>query len=163
LVKELEVEPDVALTAENTLLGTPQYMAPECLLAPDSVDARTDIYALGAVAYFLLAGENVFTGSSVLEVCGQHLHQRPRSLSDRGVVVPDELEALVLACLEKDPARRPQSALELRRQLETCSVEGWNAERAHNWWLEHEAELGVEVPRRPEPSAALTVNLARAA
>jgi eukaryotic-like serine/threonine-protein kinase len=163
LVKELEVERNVALTAENSVLGTPQYMAPECLLAPDSVDARTDIYALGAVAYFLLAGEEVFTGSSVLEVCSQHLHQRPRSLSERGIVVPAELEALVLACLEKDPARRPASALELRRQLEACSVEGWDAERARSWWLQHEAELEVEVPTSRVQSAALTVNLARAA
>jgi serine/threonine protein kinase len=160
LVKELEVERDLALTAENSVLGTPQYMAPECLLAPKFVDARTDIYALGAVAYFLLAGEDVFTGSSVLEVCSRHLHERPRPLTERGVVVPAELEALVLACLEKDPARRPASALELRRQLEACSVEGWDAEQARNWWHQHEAALELEAPQSPEQSSALTVNLA---
>jgi hypothetical protein len=173
LVKELDEERDLALTAENGVLGTPQYMAPECVLAPGSVDARADIYALGAVAYFLLAGEEVFTGGSVVEVCSQHLYQRAQPLSERGIVVPAELEALVLACLEKDPARRPQSAGELRRLLEGCSVEEWDAERAGNWWLEHAAELALEMSSqsplardaqgREQPSRALTVNLARAA
>jgi serine/threonine-protein kinase len=163
LVKELEVEKSVELTAENSVLGTPQYMAPECLLAPGSVDGRTDIYALGAVAYFLLAGEEVFTGRSVLEVCSQHLHQRPRSLSERGIAVPAELEALVLACLEKDPALRPQSAVELRRRLEACSVEPWGAEQAQTWWREHAAALEVPEPPSLERSTALTVNVARAA
>ena len=77
LVKEFEVGRDVTLTGASMIVGTPQYMAPESILAPDSVDARTDIYALGAVAYYLLAGVDVFDGKSIVEVCGQHLHQEP--------------------------------------------------------------------------------------
>jgi serine/threonine-protein kinase len=163
LVKELEVGRNVPLTAEHAVLGTPQYMAPECLLAPESVDARTDIYALGAVAYFLLTGEEVFQGNSVLEVCSQHLHQRPKSLSERGIAVPAELEALVLACLEKDPALRPQSALALRHRLEACSVEPWDAEQARKWWLDHATELDAPEPPSLDRSRALTVDAARAA
>jgi serine/threonine-protein kinase len=142
LVKELEVDRDVKLTGSNTLTGTPQYMAPESILEPDSADVRTDLYALGAVAYFLLAGSEVFNGKSLVEVCSQHLHEKPEPLSARGVVVPADLEAVVLACLAKDPDRRPQSAAELQSQLEACAVEPWDAASAQAWWLEHQADLG---------------------
>jgi serine/threonine-protein kinase len=141
LVKELQVEREVQLTGASAITGTPQYMAPESIRAPESVDARTDLYALGAVAYFLLAGKEVFDGQSVVEVCSQHLHQKPEPLSAHGVEVPPELEALVLACLEKDPARRPESAAALRAQLEACRVEPWTDEDARRWWQKHQAEL----------------------
>jgi len=151
LVKELEVDGDVQLTGASTLTGTPQYMAPESILAPDSVDVRTDIYALGAVAYYLLAGSEVFGGKSIVEVCSQHLHQAPEPLSARGVTVPAELEAVVLACLDKKPACRPQSAAELRRRLEACAVEPWDSASARSWWLEHQSDLdGDAVPSAGE-------------
>jgi eukaryotic-like serine/threonine-protein kinase len=141
LVKEFEVDRDVKLTAASAVIGTPQYMAPESIRAPDSVDARTDIYALGAVAYYLLAGVDVFNGTSVVEVCSQHLHQAPEPMSARGVTVPAQLEAIVLACLEKDPDRRPQSAAELRRQVDACTTDPWDSERARAWWSAHQREL----------------------
>ncbi|MDB4938317.1 MAG: serine/threonine kinase [Labilithrix sp.] len=137
LVKELEVDRDAKLSGSGTLTGTPQYMAPESILEPDSVDVRTDIYSLGAVAYFLLAGSEVFDGTSIVEVCSQHLHQKPDALAMRGIVVPPELEEVVLACLEKDPDRRPQTAAELRRRLEGCEVEPWESESARAWWAEY--------------------------
>jgi len=158
LVKELEVDRDVALTGGGTLTGTPQYMAPECIREPDSVDVRTDIYALGAVAYFLLAGSEVFGGKSVVEVCSQHLHQAPEPLSARGVTIPAELEAIVLACLEKSPDRRPQSAAELRRRLEACAVEPWESENARMWWLEHQAKLDAEATDRSDEGRTLAVD-----
>jgi serine/threonine-protein kinase len=142
LVKELAVDGEAKLTGASTITGTPQYMAPESILAPDSADARTDIYALGAVAYYLLAGSEVFHGSSVVEVCSQHIHQAPQPLSERGVTAPAALEGIVLACLEKKPERRPQSASELRRLLVACDVEAWDDESALAWWSEHKAALG---------------------
>jgi hypothetical protein len=141
LVKEFQVEGDVELTAASTILGTPQYMAPESIREPGSADVRTDIYALGAVAYYLLAGVDVFDGKSVVEICAQHLHEEPASLSARGVAIPAELEAVVLACLDKKPDRRPQSAAELRRRLEACAVEPWDSASARAWWLEHQPAL----------------------
>jgi serine/threonine-protein kinase len=141
LVKEIEVDPEVGLTGRSTMTGTPLYMAPESISAPDTVDARTDIYALGAVAYFLLTGVHVFDGKSVVEVCGKHLHERPVPPSSRGVTIPPELEALVLACLEKDPERRPRSAAELARRLEECKVETWDNAKARAWWTEHQRDL----------------------
>lgn len=150
LVKELEVSGDARLTGANSVTGTPRYMAPECILAPESVDARTDLYALGAVAYFLLTGTDVFTGGSVLEVCSQHLHQQPEPLSARNVEVPGQLEAIILSCLEKDPSRRPSSAAELRRRLEACSVEPWSEERARDWWRDHQSELSRDLEQNEQ-------------
>lgn len=141
LVKEFEVEGDVNLTGANSIIGTPKYMAPESILDPNAADARSDLYALGAVAYYLLAGSDVFTGKSTLEVCTQHLHQQPQPLSMRGVTVPADLEALVLSCLSKDPNQRPQSAAELRRRIDACSVEPWDSDKARAWWAAHKAEL----------------------
>jgi eukaryotic-like serine/threonine-protein kinase len=105
-------------------------MAPESILHPDSVDPRTDIYGLGTVAYYLPSGVDVFDGRSIVEVCSQHLQQEPQPLSAKGVANPVELEAIVLACLHKDPAHRPQSAAALRRRIESCSVEPWDSARA---------------------------------
>jgi serine/threonine-protein kinase len=141
LVKELAVDEDVKLTGASAITGTPQYMAPESIRAPDAVDARTDIYALGAVAYFLLAGVDVFDGKSIVEVISQHLHQAPEPLSARGIEIPAELEAIILACLSKEPNLRPQSALELRRKLEACQIEAWDDEKAHAWWRQHPTTL----------------------
>jgi serine/threonine-protein kinase len=144
LVKELAVDREIGLTGASIVTGTPQYMAPESILEPDSVDARTDIYALGAVAYFLLAGSEVFQGKSLVEVCSQHLHQPPEPLSARGIVISAELEAIVLACLAKEPAHRPQSAAELGGLLEACTVERWDSANAQRWWFEHQRELDGE-------------------
>jgi eukaryotic-like serine/threonine-protein kinase len=141
LVKQFELDRDVRLTGASTVLGTPQYMAPESILTPDSADVRTDIYALGAVAYFLLAGVDVFQGKSIIELCTKHIHEQPESLAARGIAISAELDALVLACLEKDPARRPQSAAELRRRLEECVLEPWDSNHARAWWLEHQLQL----------------------
>jgi serine/threonine-protein kinase len=148
LVKEFEVDRDVKLTAASIVVGTPQYMAPESILAPDSVDARTDIYAVGAVAYYLLAGVDVFEGKSIVEVCSQHLHQEPMPLSARGLGIPAELDAVVLACLDKDPDRRPQSAAELRRRLEACAIQPWDSARALAWWHEYQSELDRHAVQR---------------
>ena len=151
LVKELEMDGDVQATAADTLVGTPQYMAPESIVSPSSADARTDIYALGAVAYYLLTGADVFDGKSIVEVCIQHLHHVPEPFSAHRVTVTAELEALVLACLEKDPARRPQSAAELRGRLEACGEQRWDSDDARTWWVEHRAQLELEVVAEVAP------------
>jgi serine/threonine-protein kinase len=161
LVKEFAVDGDARLTAASALIGTPLYMAPESIRDPDTVDARTDIYSLGAVAYYLLAGVAVFDGKTVLEVCGQHLHQPPASLASRGVAVPADLEAVVLECLSKDPARRPQSAAELRRRVAACDVEPWEAESARAWWREHRDELQRDTAQPTGEAKTLAVDAAR--
>ena len=156
LVKEFEVDRSANLTGENVVLGTPQYMAPESILKRESVDARADIYAVGAVAYFLLAGTDVFDGKSVVEVCSQHLYQQPNSLRKRGVAVSPELDAVVLACLEKDPNLRPQTVVELRQQIEACPVEPWDREAALAWWRMFPTDLHDDEPV-PRPTEVHTI------
>ena len=159
LVKELAVGPDPSVSIAGTLTGTPQYMAPESILAPDSVDARTDIYALGAVAYYLLSGRPVFDRKTLVEVCSAHLHEQPAPLAAHRVSVAPELEALVRACLEKQPERRPQSATELRLRLEACAVEGWDENRARTWWLEHQPAFDHETTRVSAEARTIAVDV----
>jgi hypothetical protein len=161
LVKEFAVDREVDLTAAGAVVGTPQYMAPESILHPEAVDARTDIYAVGAVAYYLLAGADVFNGKSMVEVCSQHLHQEPQPISARGIAVSAELEAVVLACLSKDPDRRPQSAAELLRRIEACTVERWNGDAARTWWSQHQAELDATAVETTGQARAIDVDAAQ--
>jgi hypothetical protein len=157
LVKELAVGRDAGLSVASTLIGTPLYMAPEAITAPESVDARADIYALGAVAYYLLSGSELFSGQTLVEVCGAHLHREPDPLESRGVSVPKELEAIVRACLEKRPDRRPASAAELRRQLDACALEPWGNDQARGWWLEHQSALESRAAENVEGSRTIAV------
>jgi serine/threonine protein kinase len=133
-------------------------MAPESIIEPSSTDARSDIYALGAVAYFLLAGVDVFDGKSVIELCIQHLHEAPTPFAARGIEVPAALEALVLACLDKAPERRPQSTAELRQRLEACVVAPWDAAAARAWWLEHQAGLAPDEAPGKAPARTIDVD-----
>nr|MDQ2643754.1 serine/threonine protein kinase [Myxococcota bacterium] len=129
---------DATQSTLNVLTGTPLYMSPEQITDPQHVDGRSDLYALGAVAYFLLTGEPPFTGSSVVEVCGHHLHTVPVRPSERlGQHLPEDLERLVLALLEKKPGQRPSDAQTLVRALRSCaSARDWNHDRADEWWRE---------------------------
>jgi serine/threonine protein kinase len=119
LTKELGA-PKMAVTRSDvqTLLGTPLYLSPEALIAPDTMDGRSDLYAVGAVGYFLLTGTPPFSGNGLFEVCAQHLHAEPVPPSRRRrSPVPPELEALILSCLHKSMDGRPQSARALRERL----------------------------------------------
>jgi eukaryotic-like serine/threonine-protein kinase len=142
LVKDLEDEG--GLSHDAALVGTPYYLAPEAIRSP-SADARSDLYAVGAVAYFLLTGQHVFEGRTVIEICGHHLHSTPVPPSDRlGRTVPAALEAWVLACLAKDPAERPQTAALAVAALKRCAVPPWTDEEARSWWLSKGRALAAE-------------------
>jgi eukaryotic-like serine/threonine-protein kinase len=132
-----------ALTRADAITGTPLYIAPETVTAPETVDARTDLYALGAVGYWLLTGTHVFGGKSILEVCGHHLHSVPDRPSTRlGAPVAPDLEAVLLACLAKRPEDRPASAQVLRERLRACAAAGrWTNARAAQWWAVHRRKL----------------------
>jgi serine/threonine-protein kinase len=118
LVKEIGEDP---VSPASSVVGTPLYISPEALTVPEAVDARSDIYALGAVAHYLLSGEPVFGGHSVIEVCSHHLLTPPEPSSRIvGWVIGSDLERLVLDCLAKEPSARPADAHELIRRLEAC-------------------------------------------
>ncbi len=104
------------LTAHGELLGTVAYVAPE-QIAGDAVDARADLYSLGAVLYLLLTGKRPFQARTLAGYLGKHLHNPPRPPSELVPGIPAELEALCLRLLEKDPAARPASATHLLRIL----------------------------------------------
>ena len=142
LVKDLSGG-DVSLTADSTLAGTPLYMSPEAITGVGAVDARGDLYALGAVGYFMVTGTHVFPGRSAIEVCGHHLHTKPEPPSARlGGAVPPDLEKLILDCLEKDPGRRPQTAAALQQRVRECRAYGaWDHQRARDWWRDHGEKL----------------------
>jgi eukaryotic-like serine/threonine-protein kinase len=129
-------DPRKSLTGRNVLLGTPLYISPEALKDTALVEARSDIYSLGAVAYYMLTAEPVFTGSSVVEVCLQHLSSAPVAPSERlGRPVPADLEAIVLRCLAKSTADRYPNAAELERALAACAAANeWTPARAQAWW-----------------------------
>jgi eukaryotic-like serine/threonine-protein kinase len=136
LVKDLTVGSNIKLTQADTLLGTPLYLSPEAITDPDTVDARSDLYALGAVGYFLLTGKPVFEGRSVAEVSAHHIHTPPAPLSRHAANVPEELETVLLSCLEKSPEARPASARALRSALLGCQAAGtWTEDDARAWWL----------------------------
>jgi eukaryotic-like serine/threonine-protein kinase len=164
LVKEVNDAGAIQLTNADAISGTPQYMAPEAIREPKSVDGRSDLYAVGAVGYYLLTGRHVFEARSVVEVCSHHLHTPPVPPSQRaGLPIPAELERLVLECLEKDPKKRPQSARELERRLEAFArAVPWTPEAAHAWWTEHRApSLGSERPAHEVSPLALTIDVRR--
>jgi serine/threonine-protein kinase len=135
--------PEPAVTLADAITGTPLYLAPETMTAPETVDARTDLYALGAVGYWLLTGTHVFGGKTILEVCGHHLHSPPDSPSTRlGAPVALDLESVLLACLAKRPEDRPASAHVLRERLRACAAAGrWTNARAAQWWALHRHQL----------------------
>lgn len=126
----------VTETAATGVIGTPLYLAPEAITNPHGVDGRADIYALGAVAYFLLVGEVVFSGQTVVDVCTQHLYATPPPPSQRlGFAAHSGLEDLIMRCLSKDPASRVADAAALLEELSRLTdVEPWSEQQAREWW-----------------------------
>ncbi len=135
LVKALDSQKNASLTAANSMTGTPLYLPPEVIKA-ETIDARSDLYSLGAVGYFLLTGVPVFGGDDVYQILRQHVEQPPLPPSSRlGRHVSADLESLLLCCLAKSPADRPASAVELDERLSRCSTAGsWTQSDAQAWW-----------------------------
>ncbi|MEZ5294017.1 MAG: serine/threonine-protein kinase [Vicinamibacterales bacterium] len=127
------------LTVEATVLGTPAFMAPEQIIGTTEVGPRTDLYAVGCLAYWLLTGQRVFAGDRMFEVLDHHLHTAPVPPSRRSELeIPEALDRVVMACLEKDPARRPPSAEALADMLQGIQpLPPWTSDRARHWWEQH--------------------------
>jgi serine/threonine-protein kinase len=141
-------EVDPGLTAPNTVTGTPAYLSPESALG-EPVDQRTDIYALGCVAYWMLTGRYVFTGNSPMQIVARHVNTAPAPPSTHSAFdISPGLDELVLACLKKKSSDRPSTARELCDRLGECDVEtAWTREDARGWW---------ETRMEPERVLALT-------
>jgi len=149
-------EGDTNLTTTNAITGTPLYLSPEGITSPEDVDARADVYAVGAVAYFLLSGRPPFTGKSVTDILMKHVGTPPEPFAALGVTVSPAFEELVLRCLAKSPAGRPRSAGVLLTELNACPVSGgWSATAAAAWWAT--VSVAPAAPRRPDVSRSTDV------
>jgi hypothetical protein len=123
---------------------------------PDTVDARSDLYAVASVGYFLLTGTPVFRGATVMEVCMQQVREPPQAPSERlGVAIAADLEGVILRCLAKAKEDRPASARELADLLAGCQSFGsWTPADALAWWDRHVATPadGSAPPEQVPPS-----------
>lgn len=129
---------DTKITGDHAVFGTPAFMAPEQVLGRP-VDARSDLYAVGCLAYWLLTGQLVFTGRNAMETMMQHAQAAPVAPSARTEMdVPAALDDLIVSCLAKNPNDRPSSADELASALASITTRvAWTPQGAHEWWDRH--------------------------
>jgi serine/threonine-protein kinase len=133
--------PDATLTQEGCLAGTPAYMASEQAAGKFNLDARSDIYSLGAVAYFLLTGQPPFPRATGMQTIVAHIYEAVVPLTDRRPDVPVDLQDVVLRCLHKEPGQRFQDAEALNQALAHCQCAGrWTEQQAAAWWHEHSVQ-----------------------
>lgn len=153
LVKALD-ERDQSQNAGG-LSGTPLYMSPESIQTPDAVDGRSDLYALGAVGYFLLTGQTVFEARTLSELCQQHITAVPELPSQRlGRPISSGLEDALMACLEKNRAKRPQTARALSKMLEAIELtDSWTSDEAEAWWGRHERKTNKPLSAITPPTS----------
>lgn len=158
LVKARNLEGQVELTGATATLGTPLYMSPEAVEHPDKVDARTDLYSLGAVGYYLVTGETVFFGATIGEVLMQQVKAQPDKPSSRlREPLSADLEDLLMRCLAKSAEDRPASARELETALGRCAAAAqWGREQAEDWWRRFDATNSAQtmVTKEPLPQSA---------
>lgn len=142
LVKQADSSHGVNVTAAHTITGTPLYMSPEQVNSPDQIDARSDLYQVGAVGYFLLTGTPVFEAESAMQICLAHTSTPPESPSARvGKTISRDLESLILQCLTKSKEERPDSGAEMIESLDGCEqAHGWSRQNAEQWWRLHGLE-----------------------
>lgn len=142
LVKDTVHTEEFQLSGARELAGTPMFMAPEVFRRPRDVDARSDIYAIGVTAYYLLCGRYMFKADNYEQLIAFHHDQVPEPPSKHlGRQIAEDLEAIVLRCLEKDPGKRPQTAQDILTALNNCrDAWSWTEEKAMDWWTVHHPE-----------------------
>jgi serine/threonine-protein kinase len=136
LVKHISEKHSRDLTRTLRILGTPLYMAPERLRNPADVDARADIYAVGALAFLMLTGRKLFESSDDLELTSKVLNDEPPRLAQAAPQpIPLELDLIVNACVEKKRELRPQRVADLVEALDALAAEHrWTQREAQEWW-----------------------------
>ncbi len=138
LVRDLSTDGAALEREEDMIAGTPMYLAPESILSSRSASPQSDLYALGAVAYYLLTGTTVFPRGEIADILARQLEDEIPFPSERiGHALPEDLEYVVMGCLAKDPADRPPSAAHLASLLHACKCAAWTQEDARLWWEEY--------------------------
>ncbi len=139
----------VKLTRDGAITGSPAFMSPEQARGRHPLDARTDIYNLGGVAYYLMTGQLPFDRQSTLEMLHAHGYEAlvpSLAFQER---VPTDLQSIILRCLEKDPDHRYQDAVSLEKELAACECASqWTTERAEEWWRGR--GIGIALPSEGE-------------
>jgi eukaryotic-like serine/threonine-protein kinase len=160
LVKPTRADSSPVLTREGTITGSPLYMAPEQIMQTHQADARTDLYGMGAIAYFLLTGQPPFDSTDAMTVMVAHARDPVVPPSRLRPGLPDDLEKIVLRCLEKNPGARFQDAQSLANALDSCTdAAGWSPEQAALWWQAHEPAASIQ-ESMAEGSTELSTRLA---
>jgi eukaryotic-like serine/threonine-protein kinase len=150
LVKLTKDPGAAALTGEMTVSGTPLYMAPEQATADRALDARADIYALGAMMYYALTGQPPFTGDSAFAIMMAHARDAVVPPSQVRPGLPADLERVVLLCLAKKPEERYRSVKLLGEALAACTAAAdWDAEKADRWWADKVQTVPIDAPPQP--------------
>ncbi|HEV3165007.1 MAG TPA: protein kinase [Isosphaeraceae bacterium] len=135
LVKQTSEAPSVRLSQEGVITGSPLYLSPEQASGDNAPDRRSDIYSVGAVAYFLLTGRPPFVCDNAIKLMIMHARDPVTPPSEIRPAIPADVEQVVLRCLEKGPAARYPDALSLDRALAGCQSAGlWTQEQAIDWW-----------------------------
>jgi eukaryotic-like serine/threonine-protein kinase len=135
LAKPLDEVEDSHLTQEGAITGSPLYMSPEQVMGEDDLDGRSDIYSMGAVAYFLLTARPLFQETRPMKILMAHANELPQPPSELNPAVPADLEQVVMRCLAKRRRDRYQSAQELIDAFGHCAdANGWTREQAADWW-----------------------------
>lgn len=139
LVKQIDADKKQS-DKDAGMAGTPLYLSPEAIQSPSLVDACSDLYAVGAVGYFLITGKTVFDATSIIDLLQKHVTEMPIPPSQRAPVeISQEFEDTILSCLEKSRSRRPQTARDLSQLLRRCqSKHAWTIHEADTWWNNHE-------------------------
>lgn len=139
LAKPLTDTDDSDITAEGSITGSPLYMSPEQATGDTEPDVRSDIYSLGGVLYFLTTGRPPFESDKPLKVLISHAHEAPQPPTNFRPDLPQDLEAVIMRCLNKHPDDRYQTSTALGVALEGCEVAGtWKSQDARQWWEERE-------------------------
>ncbi|MCG8449613.1 MAG: serine/threonine protein kinase, partial [Pirellulales bacterium] len=138
LAKPLTNAKDSELTQEGSITGSPLFMSPEQAMGSGEVDARSDIYSLGAVMYYMATGRPPFAYPQPIKVMVAHASEAPQPLRELNPEIPEELEDIILRCLEKQPEDRFQDVAMLRDMLEGIpTLEPWTAAEAACWWNDY--------------------------
>jgi len=146
LVKAVSGDESVELTQDGAITGSPLYMAPEQAMDTRKPDGRSDIYALGAVAYFMLTGRPPFEGEKAIQIIFAHANEEVVPPSRLNPQVPEDLEQVVLRCLEKKPEDRFANVEQLGKALRACeNGRPWDSDLAAQWWREFDADFVHEV------------------
>lgn len=144
LVKPLGDEQPMQLTTEGSITGSPLFMSPEQATGDANADARSDIYSLGAVGYYLLTGRPPFEGDRPIQVVIAHAHEQVVPPSRHREGIPADLEQVILRCLAKSPAERFQDAASLAAALAECqAADRWTRTQAAQWWQQSQQEAVV--------------------